>query len=217
MENYLCDGMLQTDEYKEQRRHKMGKKKFLERISDALGLYDPDDPNRMMEEEEDEEAEEEEVAEKPARKGFPKAVRPAPVPVVKEEPEPVPMEKQEVKEKKPGLLSRVRKNKKENRTIQMKTTTEVRVVVIEPVSFDDSQKVADFLRNDQPVVVNFETTEPAVRKRMTDFISGTIYALNGTIRTIGPNILVCAPRNVDIDAEAEVYHGERGGSSWPKN
>lgn len=193
----------------------MGKKKFLERISDALGLYDPDDPNRMMEEEEeDEEAEEEEIAEKPARKGFPKAVRPSPVPVVKEEP--VPVEK-EVKEKKPGLLSRVRKNRKENRTIQMKTTTEVRVVVIEPTSFDDSQKVADFLRNDQPVVVNFETTEQPVRKRMTDFISGTIYALNGTIRTIGPNILVCAPRNVDIDAEAEVYGGERGGSSWPKN
>ena len=156
------------------------------------------------------------VAEKPVRSGFPKAVRPASASVVKEEPVAVPVEK-EVKEKKPGLLSRVRKNKKENRTIQVKTTTEVRVVVIEPSSFDDSQKVADFLRNDQPVVVNFETTEPAVRKRMTDFISGTIYALNGTIRTIGPNILVCAPRNVDIDAEAEVYGGERGGSSWPKN
>lgn len=193
----------------------MGKKKFLERISDALGLYDPDDPNRVLEEEEDDE-EEEEVVEKPAKKGFPKAVRQAPVPVVKEESEPVSAVK-ETKEKKAGLLSRMRKGKKENRTIQMKTTTEVRVVVIEPVSFDDSQKVADFLRNDQPVVVNFETTEPAVRKRMTDFISGTIYALNGTIRTIGPNILVCAPRNVDIDAEAEVYGGERRGSSWPKN
>ena len=193
----------------------MGKKKFLERISDALGLYDPDDPNRVMEEE-DEGGEEDEVAEKPVKKGLPKAVRPAPVPVVREAVAPVPVEK-EVKEKKPGLLSRVRKNKKENRTIQMKTTTEVRVVVIEPTSFDDSQKVADFLRNDQPVVVNFETTEPPVRKRMTDFISGTIYALNGTIRTIGPNILVCAPRNVDIDAEAEVYNGERGGASWPKN
>lgn len=195
----------------------MAKKKFLERISDALGLYDPDDPNRMLEEEEeDEEAEEEEIEEKPAKRGFPKAVRPAPIPVVKEEPVPVPVEK-EAKEKKPGLLSRVRKGRKQNRTIQMKTTTEVRVVVIEPSSFDDSQKVADFLRNDQPVVVNFETTEQMVRKRMTDFISGTIYALNGTIRTIGPNILVCAPRNVDIDAEAEVYGGERGGSSWPKN
>jgi len=195
----------------------MAKKKFLERISDALGLYDPDDPNRMLEEEEeDEETEEEEVEEKPAKRGFPKAVRPAPIPVVREEPAPVPVEK-EAKEKKPGLLSRVRKGRKQNRTIQMKTTTEVRVVVIEPSSFDDSQKVADFLRNDQPVVVNFETTEQTVRKRMTDFISGTIYALNGTIRTIGPNILVCAPRNVDIDAEAEVYGGERGGSSWPKN
>ena len=195
----------------------MAKKKFLERISDALGLYDPDDPNRLFEEdEEDEETEEEEIEEKPAKRGFPKAVRPAPIPVVKDEPVPVPVEK-EAKEKKPGFLNRVRKSKKENRTIQMKTTTEVRVVVIEPTSFDDSQKVADFLRNDQPVVVNFETTEQTVRKRMTDFISGTIYALNGTIRTIGPNILVCAPRNVDIDAEAEVYGGERGGSSWPKN
>ena len=195
----------------------MGKKKFLDRISDALGLYDPDDPNRVMEEaEEEEETEEEEVVEKPVKKGFPKAVRPAPIPVVKEEPAPALPEREE-REKKPGLLSRVRKNKKENRTIQMKTTTEVRVVVIEPTSFDDSQKVADFLRNDQPVVVNFETTEQTVRKRMTDFISGTIYALNGTIRTIGPNILVCAPRNVDIDAEAEVYGGERGGSSWPRN
>ena len=47
----------------------MGKKKFLERISDALGLYDPDDPNRVMEdEEEDEDTEEEEVVEKPAKK-----------------------------------------------------------------------------------------------------------------------------------------------------
>jgi len=195
----------------------MGKKKILDRISDALGLYDPDDPNRVMEEEEeDEDAEKEEAVEKPGKKGFPKAARPTLVPVAKEEPLPDPVTK-ETKEKKPGLLSRVRKNKKENRTIQMKTTTEVRVVVIEPTVFDDCQKVADFLRNDQPVVVNFETTEGAVRRRMTDFISGTIYALNGTIRTIGPNILVCAPRNVDIDAEAEVYGGERGGSSWPKN
>ena len=197
----------------------MGKKRFLDRISETLGLYDPDDPERILEEEDEEEDEEE--VEKPVKKEFPKAVRPAPTPItsVKEKPAPSPAvnETKAPKEKKPGLLSRVRKDKKENRTIQMKTTTEVRVVVLEPVSFDDSQKVADFLRSDQPVVVNFESTDPAVKKRMTDFISGTIYALNGTIRTIGPNILVCAPRNVDIDAEAEVYGGGRGGASWPKD
>lgn len=186
----------------------MGKKRFLDRISETLGLYDPDDPERVLDDEEEDEEEEEEAVEKPVKKEFPKAVRPVPVAAEKPEPIQLPVEK-ETKEKKPGLLSRVRKNKQENRTIQMKTTTEVRVVVLEPTSFDDSQKVADFLRNDQPVVVNFESTDPNVKKRMTDFISGTIYALNGTIRTIGPNILVCAPRNVDIDAEAEVYGGSR--------
>ncbi len=190
----------------------MGKKKFIDRISETLGLYDPDDQEQILEEED--EAEEGETVEASVKKGFPKAVRPAPTATVRED---APPAKREEKTKKQSLLSRMRKNRKEDRTIQMKTTTEVRVVVIEPVSFDDSQKVADFLRNDQPVVVNFETTDNAVRKRMTDFISGTIYALNGTIRTIGPNILVCAPRNVDIDAEAEVYGGERRGSSWPKN
>ena len=47
----------------------MGKKKFLDRISDALGLYDPDDPNRVLEEDE-EESEEEEMAEKKNRWRF---------------------------------------------------------------------------------------------------------------------------------------------------
>lgn len=82
-----------TFEHKYTRRRNMGKKKFLERISDALGLYDPDDPNREMDEEEDDE-EEEEVVEKPAKRGFPKAVRQAPVPVAKEEPESVPADKE---------------------------------------------------------------------------------------------------------------------------
>ena len=56
---------------------------------------------------------------------------------------------------------------------------QVKVIVLEPTGFDDSQKVADHLRTNQPVVVNFETTDGEVMKRMTDFISGTVYALNG--------------------------------------
>ena len=71
--------------------------------------------------------------------------------------------------------------------------------MIEPTSFDDSQRVADCLHNNQPVIVNFEHTDPIVAKRMTDFISGTIYALKGNMKKIGRNILICAPKNVDID------------------
>lgn len=82
---------------------------------------------------------------------------------------------------------------------------QINVVVIEPANFDDSQKIADYLRGSQPVVVNFEGIDNVVAKRMTDFISGTIYALNGSMKKMGRNILICAPKNVDIDAGAPSY------------
>ena len=95
-------------------------------------------------------------------------------------------------------------------------TKQVRVVVIEPVNFDDAQKVADYLRTNQPVVINFEDTDSDVRKRIIDFVSGTIYALSGSMKKIGSSILVCAPQNVDIDADNTNY-GDRGGNSpWAK-
>ena len=53
-------------------------------------------------------------------------------------------------------------------------------------------------------------------KRMTDFISGTIYALGGSMKKIGRNILVCAPKNVDIDASVNIYD-EKGGQPWKNN
>lgn len=56
----------------------------------------------------------------------------------------------------------------------------VSVVVVEPIGFDEVQKMADYLRNNQPVVINFENTDNDVRKRIVDFISGTIYALDGS-------------------------------------
>ncbi len=91
------------------------------------------------------------------------------------------------------------------------------VVVLEPADFNDSQKVADYLRNNQPVVVNFGNTDNIVAKRMTDFVSGTVYALGGTMKKIGRNILICAPKNVDIDAGAEHEEDvERGNNPWDK-
>lgn len=88
----------------------------------------------------------------------------------------------------------------------------VNMQMVEPTSFDDSQKVADCLHNNQPVIVNFEKTDPIVAKRMTDFISGTIYALQGNMKKIGKNILICAPKNIDIDSGLGMEN--RGDDSW---
>lgn len=92
----------------------------------------------------------------------------------------------------------------------------VSVVVIEPIDFNDSQKMADYLCKNQPVVINFEETDADVRKRIIDFISGTIYALDGTLRKIGRNLLVCAPPNVDIDTENTNFGSEGSNDPWQR-
>lgn len=96
----------------------------------------------------------------------------------------------------------------------------VTVVVLEPVDFDDSQKIADYLRNNQPVVVNFANTDNVLAKRMTDFLSGTVYALAGNMKKLSRNILICAPKNIDIDSDmdsdASSVHEERRNTPWEK-
>lgn len=81
---------------------------------------------------------------------------------------------------------------------QQSQSKQVKVMVVEPFSFDDAQHVADYLKSRKPVVVNLESTEPEIAKRMIDFISGTTYALNGQIQKVGNNIFLCAPNNVDV-------------------
>lgn len=97
------------------------------------------------------------------------------------------------------------KQKNSNNVVSLPTTSQnqqqnkqVKVMVVEPFSFDDAQHIADYLKSRKPVVVNLENTDPEIAKRMIDFISGTTYALNGQIQRVGHNIFLCAPNNVDV-------------------
>lgn len=175
--------------------------KFFDKISEALGLYEEDD--EIIEETPSETPEE-----KPAKKSLfsrKSAVQPVnEVPVSAPEPE----RKSFFKSKTTVMPA--------SKTISIPMAQkQVKVIVLEPVSFDDSQKIADYLNGSQPVVVNFEATDKVVMKRMTDFISGVVYALGGSMKKIGHNILVCAPKNVDINADDNIYD-ERGGQPWKK-
>lgn len=82
---------------------------------------------------------------------------------------------------------------------------QMRVMVVEPISFDDAQHIADHLKNRKPVVVNFENCDEENSNRMVDFISGTVYALGGSIQKVGARIFLCAPSNVDVSAEDEQF------------
>ncbi|WP_026074285.1 cell division protein SepF [Brevibacillus massiliensis] len=76
--------------------------------------------------------------------------------------------------------------------------TGIRLMLFEPRHYSDAQDIADNLRNRRPVVINLQRVEKEQAKRIVDFLSGTVYALNGDIQKVGDHIFVCTPENVDI-------------------
>ena len=200
--------------------------KLIDKIMDTLSLYDEEDDLLEEELEVKKPLPKEEAPAKPERTSLfrKKELTPAP----KQEAAPAPVKQAPAapvaKEKKPFLSFKSSKSepKKEDtgkmgsRTINLPVANKmINVIVLEPVSFDDSPKIADYLRNSEPVVVNFKGTDNVLAKRMTDFISGTIYVLGGSMKKLGRDILICAPKNVDIDAGEEMYD-ERGEQPWKK-
>lgn len=95
------------------------------------------------------------------------------------------------------------------------TSLKMKVVVVEPKTFDDAQQVANCLRERRPVVINFEKTDPGTAKRILDFISGTTYALNGNITKVGNGVFLCAPNNVNVSYTDEERRG-MGEMPWLK-
>ncbi len=80
---------------------------------------------------------------------------------------------------------------------------EVKLLVIEPNSFDECSALVDNLTAKKPLVINLEKLDTQVAKRIFDFLSGAIYALDGKIQRVANNIFVFAPANVDITSNVD--------------
>jgi cell division inhibitor SepF len=74
--------------------------------------------------------------------------------------------------------------------------------LVAPAEFDDAQHIADHLRADSLVIVDLQGCEQALTKRLTDFCSGLIYALEGSLQYIGENVVLLVPNRVDLSSEA---------------
>lgn len=69
---------------------------------------------------------------------------------------------------------------------------------IEARGFSDAKKIADFLRERIPVIVNLRGADPAVVRRLVDFTSGLVYALDGSMRKVSEGVLLVSPPRVKI-------------------
>lgn len=88
--------------------------------------------------------------------------------------------------------------KKENKVVNIHTTTAVQVVLSKPERFEQAAEIADHLREKRTVVMNLETTNKDVARRLVDFLSGVAYANDGKIKKVAINTYIITPYNVDI-------------------
>jgi len=72
------------------------------------------------------------------------------------------------------------------------------VVVYDPKTPEDVQRLIDYLKRKEPAIINLDDTDPAVAQRILDFVSGASYALNGSIHRISTNIFLLSPEGVEI-------------------
>ncbi len=93
----------------------------------------------------------------------------------------------------------------------------MKLMVIEPTSFEESQKLVDSLKENKPVIVNLEQLDAEVARKIFDFLSGATYALEGNVQKIANNIFVFAPETVDIssnDSSKEFNFGAMDSDTW---
>lgn len=77
-------------------------------------------------------------------------------------------------------------------------STQMKMIVYHPISYEDTQNIIDNLKTRKPVVVNMEDLELESAQRILDFMAGAVYAISGNIHKISRGIFVVAPNNVGI-------------------
>jgi cell division inhibitor SepF len=87
---------------------------------------------------------------------------------------------------------------------------DVQVHLVIPRNFNDAQQVADQFKRSVPVILNLQTADHELSKRMIDFCSGLTYALDGGMQRIAEKMFLLTPRNVDVSAEEKARLIDKG-------
>ncbi len=88
-----------------------------------------------------------------------------------------------------------------NKVVNMPQTNQIKMVISQPTTFEQSEEICQYLKERKSCIVNLEYVNKDVARRIVDFISGGVYALNGHIQKISNSIFLIAPANYDIANE----------------
>jgi len=106
---------------------------------------------------------------------------------------------------------------KRNKVVKIHTTAQLKLVVMNPESFEDARDIANHLKNKKPVVINLESVDRSVSQKIVDFLSGAVYALDGNIQKVSNGIFLIAPYNVGIMGDFKDELRSKGIFPWNNN
>ena len=97
-----------------------------------------------------------------------------------------------------SLYDTERPERRSNKVVNIHTTTQLQVVLVKPDRFENAAEIADHLREKRTVVLNLESTNKEIARRLLDFLSGVAYANEGKIKKVAISTYIITPYNVDI-------------------
>jgi len=105
-----------------------------------------------------------------------------------------------------------------NKVVPMTQANSIRMVISQPTTFEQSDEICSFIKEKKSVIVNLEYVNKDVARRIVDFISGGVYALDGYIQKVSNSIFLVAPSNYEITNEmAREEIKSKLSVSWLKN
>lgn len=93
---------------------------------------------------------------------------------------------------------RIKPEERRNKVVNIHATTQLKVILVKPERFENASEIADQLKDKRTVVLNLESTNKEVSRRLVDFLSGVAYANNGQIKRVANSTFIITPYNVDI-------------------
>lgn len=107
---------------------------------------------------------------------------------------------------------------RKNKVVSMAQTQQIKMVISQPTTFEQSEEICNYLKEKKSVIVNLEYVNKDIARRIVDFISGSVHALDGHIQKISNSIFLIAPTNYEISNEmAREEIKNRLSVSWLKN
>jgi cell division inhibitor SepF len=114
-------------------------------------------------------------------------------------------------EPQPERASATERTAVQPRVAALPSPASVRVHLVIPRSFNDAQQIADKFKEAIPVILNLQSSDQDLSKRLIDFASGLTYALDGGMQRVADKVFLLTPRNVEVSAEERARLLERGG------